>query len=555
MYRVMIVDDEYYIRRRICRCIDWEAHGFRVGAEIESGEKAEEYLKQNEADLAIVDISMPDISGLELIERIRKKNADIKIIILTGYDYFEYAKRAVNLGVSRFMLKPVDRQELSETVWKIREELDAKQREKMEVQKLCTDKNRLENAYLSQMLLENRGLEDTAILQGMLGNYGIEKDSDYILLYTGCFNPMALASHSAADMEEEAGTVARIRNQVRLNIVDKYNRNFWVAEGENAVLLAERLEKELEKKKGLKCGAKDFKGGSNGLKVQSKSAKCQSGGPEPERIICSRPFPGTPENICRAYAVIKKELFYNSMAGRENKVCIVCSEEKEVYGKERRILKVCMENLEKNLQPCNRAGILKALEEFFDVLEGELVSLDMLDVLIKRMLYSAYCMTEKYLPDSMYEEMAEKIAAVQKAFLENGSIRKCRQDMLMLFENLAGKMDTVQHVSADQIVKNVKAIVEKQYNDKELGVQRIAETLCLNANYVGITFKRVMGISISQYMNQVRMENAVFLIRHTVVPIQEIAEMAGYSDQFYFSKKFKQLYGMSPSSYRYSNNL
>ena len=515
MYRVIIVDDEYYIRKRICRCIDWEAHGFCVEAEIESGEKAAFYIQQNQVDLAVVDISMPDISGLELIERIRKENSGLKIIILTGYDYFEYAKKAVNLGVSHFMLKPVDKQEMSETVIKIREELDAAVREKKAIQELKTDNERLESASLSRMLLENGSPEDEVICQGMLENYGIVNSYSYMLIYedgddnanAGC----GMAGGTIAGQFQE-----EIKGQICLNITDKYKRIFRVVKEEDACRVKEKLEKKL--------------------------------------VICAGPFTGTRDNIRKAYASIRKELFYDSMVGAKGGTFVVCCEDEEIHGKERRMLQVCMEKLEKCLEPGSRGGILDALEEFFDALEKELVSLDMLDVLIKRMLYSAYCMTEKYLPDFMYGEMAEKISAVQSAFLENGSISRCRQDMLILFEDLAGKAGASQYVSADQIVKKVKGIVKKQYSSGELGVQRIAESLCLNANYVGITFKRAAGISISQYINQVRMENAAYLIVHTLIPIQEIAETVGYSDQFYFSKKFKQLYGMSPSSYRYSNS-
>lgn len=526
MYRVIIVDDEYYIRRRICRCIDWEAHGFQVEAEIGSGEKAFSYIQQNQVDLAVVDISMPDISGLELIEKIRKENSELKIIILTGYDYFEYAKRAVNLGVSYFMLKPVDKQEMSGTVLKIREELDAKHRERIAVQELRTDKDKLENAYLSQMLLDNRGQEDEAIFQGMLENYGIVESGSYMLLYENC---RADENALFEITEDEAGPHPQnhIQGRICLNITDKFKRIFRVIKGEDAGQLKERIENHL--------------------------AVCQEKSMRRVRVICSEPFPGTPDNIRKAYASIRKELFYDSMPGYKNETCIICCDEEEIRGKERRMLQVCMEKLEKNLEPCSHAGILAALEEFFDTLEKELVSLDMLDVLIKRMLYLAYCMAEKYLPDSMYKEMAEKISSVQRAFLENGNISSCRQEMRRLFEELAGMADTVQYVSADQIVKKVKDIVEKQYNDGELGVQRIADILSLNANYVGITFKRTAGMSISQYINHVRMENAIYLIKNTLIPIQEIAETVGYSDQFYFSKKFKQLYGMSPSSCRYSS--
>ena len=124
LYRIMLVDDEEEVRKAMIHKMDWEALGFTVTGDAENGEDALEKLEQLEPDVIMTDIRMPYMDGLTFIARVREQYPFIKILILSGYDDFEYAKQAIKLNVTEYILKPVNGEELAEILRKVRISLD-----------------------------------------------------------------------------------------------------------------------------------------------------------------------------------------------------------------------------------------------------------------------------------------------------------------------------------------------------------------------------------------------------------------------------------------------
>lgn len=127
MYRLMIVDDEEKIRTGIANYFPWEELGYEVAYLAENGQQAFDYLLRDpRIDAILCDIMMPVVNGLELIEMIQESGlSHIQIVILSGYQEFEYAHRALSLGIRYYLLKPTKFQELSQVFTKIKAELDA----------------------------------------------------------------------------------------------------------------------------------------------------------------------------------------------------------------------------------------------------------------------------------------------------------------------------------------------------------------------------------------------------------------------------------------------
>lgn len=124
LYRIILVDDEEEVRKSIIRKIDWEAVGFSVVGDAENGEDALEKIEALEPDVVLTDIRMPYMDGLTLAERIRQKYPSMKIVIFSGFDDFEYAKKAIKLNVTEYILKPVNVEELTAILKRIRGNLD-----------------------------------------------------------------------------------------------------------------------------------------------------------------------------------------------------------------------------------------------------------------------------------------------------------------------------------------------------------------------------------------------------------------------------------------------
>ena len=124
LYGIMLVDDEEEARKAIIRKMDWERLGFYVAGDAENGQDALEKVELLEPDVVMTDIRMPYMDGLTLAARIREKYPSTKILIFSGYDDFEYAKQAIKLGVTEYILKPVSGQELAKILDKVRVSLD-----------------------------------------------------------------------------------------------------------------------------------------------------------------------------------------------------------------------------------------------------------------------------------------------------------------------------------------------------------------------------------------------------------------------------------------------
>lgn len=124
MYKVLIVDDEYYIRQRLRTCIEWEDEGFTIGGLAANAEEAFSILSDHSYHLAVIDISMPKKDGLTLIQELRENKIPLKVVILSGYGTFEYAQKAIKYGVTEYLLKPIDEDELIKSLRKIKQELD-----------------------------------------------------------------------------------------------------------------------------------------------------------------------------------------------------------------------------------------------------------------------------------------------------------------------------------------------------------------------------------------------------------------------------------------------
>lgn len=136
MLRVLLVDDEPFILQGIKMLIDWEQEGFEIAGMAANGKEAIAFLEQEEVDLIIADIRMPEMTGLELLETIkREKLSNAYFVILSGYADFEYARRAMQNECTEYLLKPIDREmllKLLEKVYTMRSqdrELDKKRKE------------------------------------------------------------------------------------------------------------------------------------------------------------------------------------------------------------------------------------------------------------------------------------------------------------------------------------------------------------------------------------------------------------------------------------------
>lgn len=177
MIRTMLVDDEPFILKGLSVLLDWEKQGFSIVKTAENGRQAYEYLKENEVDFIISDIKMPEMTGLDLLERIRTENlSDAYFVILTGFADFDYAQKAIKYNCTDYILKPVDVGNLTEILEKVRL---LKQREITSGTLLNTDsgwKNTDEDTPLKDnVIICKKELDDLILKINTADHYKIKK--------------------------------------------------------------------------------------------------------------------------------------------------------------------------------------------------------------------------------------------------------------------------------------------------------------------------------------------------------------------------------------------
>ncbi|AZO96249.1 response regulator [Halocella sp. SP3-1] len=218
MYRVMIVDDEPNIRNGLRNIIDWQKYNFTVCSVARNGKDAIEKMKSTYPDLIITDIKMPGLDGLGLIKYIRKSMYDknMSFIILSGYDEFAYAKEAIKYNVSRYLLKPIDEEELIDIVEILAEELSQKNRFEFfynrQVEEFSEEFNEIEEfGVLVNVICDNQKLRIKKTIKNMFNDF-----------YQVYLHPRIIKIYLANFLLEISKIITNMGGSIE-SIVKKYN--------------------------------------------------------------------------------------------------------------------------------------------------------------------------------------------------------------------------------------------------------------------------------------------------------------------------------------------
>lgn len=158
MYKVLLVDDEFFAREALKASVMWEQYGCFICAEAKNGAEGLETARTLQPDIIIADINMPIMNGLTMIEQLKDELPETVFLVLTGYSEFEYAKRGIELGLNYFLMKPVESGSMEETLQKVVTFLDGEKKKRMEYQSLrfwASDNITDNRSRLLEMLLKN----------------------------------------------------------------------------------------------------------------------------------------------------------------------------------------------------------------------------------------------------------------------------------------------------------------------------------------------------------------------------------------------------------------
>lgn len=511
----MIVDDIPIFLEYLRGFINWQEYGFEICAEASNGKEAYEKIEEYYPDVILTDITMPYMDGLELAEKVMEQYPDISVILITGNNEFEYARKALRIGVCDYIVKPFEKEELILSLLKLQDNINK-----------ALENSNMQNAILKQ--------KERILQQSILGNkpkeYQWKKDcseagmnftSDYYLM--GCVH---LKMNKEEDFENflnwENVIVNLLKNSIRINgtyeIFKDFQNNimFLINFCDEATQLSYKgyelsdLPKIIARRLGMEC------------------------------LICFSDYCKSLEELKEEYLRIQQIVKENKSGkiiklfeGKQNDLEL----EEHVYvpnylteindalvNKEKDVL---IENWNKEWENAFAYGNENLRMQLFSTLVG---------ILFTDIVNSGNTI------DGVYGEEFRPHKELYSIMDVEERIKK----LLFYYE---WWIDTAceKKISHSKIVaEKARLYIQSHYMDGKLTVSDISKELFINQTYLRKMFKDEMGMTLLEFLTKYRMHMAKQLILKEEYNLSQIAEMVGYNDVSYFSKCFKKYYQVSP---------
>lgn len=520
-YTVLVVDDEQDQRRALVQRVDWASAGFRVVGEADNGVEALDCLETLEPDLILTDIRMPMISGLELAAKVREIRPVTQMVILSGYDSFEYAQTALKHNIISYLLKPISSEELTEELFEIKRRMDERLNKIMEPNssdnKNIIDKH-LKTEFLLPLMLGNfENVEDENSLANRAVELGIINHSE-----NTCFRVVISKFKGLTDREATKPKYVDFVN----NIISSYLKceSFFAYGRVVTLLISEKsgFQNELEMPlKELVQSAKSMLG-----------LKCTIG---VSREISSL-------NDCSAaYLQAVTARRYTSDGAGE--IRFIDDQEKNNSFQFDDVEKLMLK-LEQLLKVGSKDDIRAFLNEIYENNTPE--NVDMIIIQIAATVYRIL---------STVSDKSEMISVLSSnpifsRLTSYSSESAMKNELLTLCENAKEIVSNNQKHSSEIICDSVIDIIDKEYSNEDLSLTGVSERLAVSPNYLSALIKKIKGKNFITLVTERRMKAAHDLLSCSNMKILEVAEKCGYSDQHYFSYCFKKFYGDSPNKVR-----
>ncbi|MBJ6362677.1 response regulator [Paenibacillus sp. GCM10012307] len=517
--RVLFVDDEAIIREGLHSLIDWQKAGFIECLDAPNAIDAIEMIEKNPPDLIITDIFMPEMSGIEFAKRIKQSHPGIRFIILTGYEKFEYAKEAVSLGISSYLVKPVLPEELQETVNAVVKEITYEQRNSLQnedtrrkldiykpiiIEKLWAD-------LMSGTFQTPEEMEERMEAAGLY----LEEGSYYCIAIKININQVV---PSGAD-------IAQLKGKVRAIAEKKLKRRWMHFADSGPGLIQVILHKQVEPDV-YEALLAEIEGH---LKVTASIGVGRS--------YDSYSF--IPHSVHEAEEAVHllSLLDHRGIIHYEDMPNWNKSHVEYPYAEEKELIETVRFRDQFEVYP---------LRPFIAALEQQKAISPMMKLMFVHLLGTVYRLADEYQAgDTMpsYFESYTKLNDMESV-----------QDIEYFFEDCFNQLLVLRTRTnagfVDVLVERAKLAMTESYADSELSVSTVAKLLCITPNYLSRIFHQKTGMTCVEFLTGIRLEEAKKLLVHTSLRNYDIAEKIGYASAHYFSSLFKKNTGFTPSDFR-----
>lgn len=522
MIKLMIVDDEAIFREYMRTSFDFENYGFTICCEAKNGREALEMMAKHEPDVVLTDINMPHLDGLSLSEKLLEQNPDLGIVLISGHSEFDYAKRAVKIGVSDYILKPFEKEELMLTLLKLKDHLY----QTVESDKL-SEKNPLKASLMSALL--NLEITPDDDLMNRLKSEGLGKVSDRYIVAALAIDNIDVRWH---DLEEKM-----LWRFAVMNILDEHmalhahHHSFYDFEG-NIISLLEVPRDVTDYDDSYLGHLKTLINTYLGFTVTLGIGTVHEG------------IPGIRTSYQEAISALGRKFMLGTNRAIHYEAHPSGNQDISFY------TAVTHRQLLVHLGKMDKAGCGQLLSEIFAQIHARglqedyssIIYMSMMSILLSHIAQSGKSVDDVLGPDFSLETYLNKRA----------TCKEWEARILALYEGVIDHQKNHKPSRSATVAAKAMAYIQAHYHLSGLTVKDIASDQYINQTYLRSMFKAEVGTTVSDYITTLRLENAKALLGERKYRLADIAERVGYADASYFSKSFKKYYGLSPSQYEKS---
>ena len=531
--KVFLVEDEMVIRNGIVKSINWEKEGYRLVGEASDGELAYPMILKEKPDILLTDIKMPFMDGLELSRLVKQELPDTKILIFSGYDEFEYAKEAIRIGVTEYLLKPVSSAQLLEVMRRISKQIEQDREEREMLRQYQEDmKENVERErqnFFSHVIRGEVSIGE-AVKNGK--KYGMD-------LSAGFYSIILFKIFSTPEENIVSEHIWKICEKIETK-VDEIPYAYYFQRGIDGwvfLLTAESKEQMEERQKNLcDCLAEIMK---NERKVEYFGGI----GKPVERI----------RNLGQSFR--DAERIFAERFTRQSNQFLSGFEKMDVYkddefqikdlgdvGKSREMIEKFLNN-----------GTKEELEEFMDTYfirmkEDKLQSTLMRQYIIMDIYIVIMSFCEKI--DAVNHDYQQETEKLKSTIQNMNSVSEIRSYITYMLNQAIELRDSISKKRYADIIKAAEKMISEHYMSEEISLNSVADSVGMSPSYFSSVFSKESGKTFVEFLTETRMEKAKELLMCSTLKTSEIGYEVGYKDPHYFSYIFKKTQGCSPKDYR-----
>lgn len=521
MYKMMLVEDEPMVLDAMTNTIDWKSLGFHPPVSCAHGQQAIDRIEQGFLpDAVITDINMPFVDGIGLAEYLADHAPGALVVILTGYDDFAYAHKAIKLKVFDYVLKPITPANLRQLGGKLREVLDERRIKELDKADLLACDRFFSNLLTTQL--------DAGTVEENLRVHQIHATGNYWTVM-------------AADLNlQPAVTAEQSRNHELLRYgLENIAAELALKHSETVRCLPVRdtfciiLNGESARALGLASAALSAEISEACRKLDTE-ATCGIGGTVDSTLLLHNSY-------LQAVLALHYRFFYGS---------IPCIRFEDVAA--RPADGIDIDTLQKEFAQAVRSGkrseVYAVSDRLFQKLMQCRVPYDQCLRIAQRLVLQLIDLMGEFLSRENLEKL--RSAWENANFYQVSSLPELHKMFSALCDTA---LDDFELASADDAalrVRKAQAYIHAHYNDETLSLNTIKEEFSISISYFSAIFKAGTGSTFVEYLTQVRIDKAKHLLRATEQRTAEIAEAVGFADPHYFSITFKRIIGMTPREYR-----